>query len=278
MLHHETGVDCGRGLRQIAGMKASRKHQPVALGAYIVADPKVCHGKPTFKGTRVMVFQVLEQVASGTPTNGSGFYRVKGLRGLAASLSAANQTTDEGTFTGPVLVFNGLYSGTVHYTWNGTNTGTLRLTNVTTAVIPSAGSSWSDDTGVSQLQYLTLRLDAGTNYGLGSILTQTIGVEENDADWQGILQTDSGSLNFVLRLARDANGLQGWLRSDQAGFFPTNTPGAPVAQLAFTTSAFTAVVTNIPLPAQAGSPLFSVSNRVTLRLVASGATNVTPSW
>ncbi len=67
MLHHETGVDCGRGLRQIAGMKVSRKHQPVALGAYIVADPKVCHGKPTFKGTRVMVFQVLEQVASGTP-------------------------------------------------------------------------------------------------------------------------------------------------------------------------------------------------------------------
>jgi uncharacterized protein (DUF433 family) len=40
---------------------------PVQLGQYIVADPKVCHGKPTFKGTRVMVFQVLEQVADGTP-------------------------------------------------------------------------------------------------------------------------------------------------------------------------------------------------------------------
>lgn len=37
------------------------------LGRYIVADPRVCHGKPTFRGTRVMVFQVLEQVASGTP-------------------------------------------------------------------------------------------------------------------------------------------------------------------------------------------------------------------
>jgi uncharacterized protein (DUF433 family) len=43
------------------------KAKRVVLGEYIVADPKVCHGKPTFKGTRVMVFQVLEQVACGTP-------------------------------------------------------------------------------------------------------------------------------------------------------------------------------------------------------------------
>jgi uncharacterized protein (DUF433 family) len=35
------------------------------LGRYIVADPKVCHGKPTFRGTRVFVADVLEQVASG---------------------------------------------------------------------------------------------------------------------------------------------------------------------------------------------------------------------
>jgi len=35
------------------------------LGRYIVTDPKICHGKPTFRGTRIMVWQVLEQVASG---------------------------------------------------------------------------------------------------------------------------------------------------------------------------------------------------------------------
>ncbi len=35
------------------------------LGRYIVADPEICHGKPTFIGTRIMVTQVLEQVASG---------------------------------------------------------------------------------------------------------------------------------------------------------------------------------------------------------------------
>ena len=35
------------------------------LGKYIVADPQICHGKPTFRGTRIMVWQVLEMVARG---------------------------------------------------------------------------------------------------------------------------------------------------------------------------------------------------------------------
>jgi uncharacterized protein (DUF433 family) len=43
------------------------RSKPVLLGKHIVADPAICHGKPTFVGTRIMVFQVLEQVAFGTP-------------------------------------------------------------------------------------------------------------------------------------------------------------------------------------------------------------------
>jgi uncharacterized protein (DUF433 family) len=35
------------------------------IGRYIVSDPKVCHGQPTFRGTRILVADVLEQVASG---------------------------------------------------------------------------------------------------------------------------------------------------------------------------------------------------------------------
>jgi uncharacterized protein (DUF433 family) len=35
------------------------------LGRYIVVDPDVCHGQPTFRGTRIFVADVLEQVASG---------------------------------------------------------------------------------------------------------------------------------------------------------------------------------------------------------------------
>jgi uncharacterized protein (DUF433 family) len=35
------------------------------ISCYIVMDPRICHGTPTFRGTRIMVAQVLEQVASG---------------------------------------------------------------------------------------------------------------------------------------------------------------------------------------------------------------------
>ena len=44
-------------------MRKSKK--PQLLGRYIVADPGICHGKPTFRGTRIMVWQVLEMVAEG---------------------------------------------------------------------------------------------------------------------------------------------------------------------------------------------------------------------
>lgn len=42
-----------------------QKRQARLLGRYIVADPKICHGKPTFRGTRIMVWQILEMVAEG---------------------------------------------------------------------------------------------------------------------------------------------------------------------------------------------------------------------
>jgi uncharacterized protein (DUF433 family) len=35
------------------------------IGKYIVADSEICHGKPTFKGTRIMVGDILELLAAG---------------------------------------------------------------------------------------------------------------------------------------------------------------------------------------------------------------------
>ncbi len=37
----------------------------IEINEYIVADSEICHGKPTFKGTRVMVWQVLEMLEGG---------------------------------------------------------------------------------------------------------------------------------------------------------------------------------------------------------------------
>jgi len=37
---------------------------------YIISDPKIAHGKPTIKGTRVMVWQILELLESGESKDG----------------------------------------------------------------------------------------------------------------------------------------------------------------------------------------------------------------
>ncbi|MEK7450085.1 MAG: DUF433 domain-containing protein [Planctomycetota bacterium] len=35
------------------------------INEHIIIDPDICHGKPCVKGTRIMVFQVLDLLANG---------------------------------------------------------------------------------------------------------------------------------------------------------------------------------------------------------------------
>ncbi len=39
----------------------------IEINKYIIADPQVCHGKLAFKGTRIMVWQVLEMLEADVP-------------------------------------------------------------------------------------------------------------------------------------------------------------------------------------------------------------------
>ena len=39
----------------------------IEISDYIVADSEICGGTPTFKGTRIMVWQVLEMLEGGMP-------------------------------------------------------------------------------------------------------------------------------------------------------------------------------------------------------------------
>lgn len=39
----------------------------IKINKYIVVDSEICHGKPTFKGTRIMVWQILEMLEAGMP-------------------------------------------------------------------------------------------------------------------------------------------------------------------------------------------------------------------
>jgi len=48
--------------RSHAGQSPGRR---IELGQHIVSDPAVCHGKVTFKGTRIFVADVLADVENG---------------------------------------------------------------------------------------------------------------------------------------------------------------------------------------------------------------------
>jgi uncharacterized protein (DUF433 family) len=44
---------------------SDQKYQRVELSKYIVADPYICHGQPTFKGTRKIVHLIVRSFRSG---------------------------------------------------------------------------------------------------------------------------------------------------------------------------------------------------------------------
>ena len=40
----------------------------IDINEYVVVDSNICHGKPTFKDTRIMVWQVLDMLKGGLTT------------------------------------------------------------------------------------------------------------------------------------------------------------------------------------------------------------------
>ena len=56
-----------RGIVRDISMKSNAQTPAprIELGRHIVADPRICGGQPTFKGTRIMVWIVLEQLERG---------------------------------------------------------------------------------------------------------------------------------------------------------------------------------------------------------------------
>ena len=51
---------CGRDTQRTIALKVVRE-----LGRYVVADPEICHGKPTIRGTRILVRVILDQIGRG---------------------------------------------------------------------------------------------------------------------------------------------------------------------------------------------------------------------
>lgn len=64
------------------------------IAAYITTDPNVCHGKPCFKGTRIMVYLVLELLEAGVPVEeiiGRNYYPQLTRKHIEAALHYAGE-------------------------------------------------------------------------------------------------------------------------------------------------------------------------------------------
>ena len=69
----------------------------VVINKYIVADPNICHGKPTFKGTRIMVWQILEMLGEGdTEKNILNAFPSLNKNHIKAALKYASSITHDG--------------------------------------------------------------------------------------------------------------------------------------------------------------------------------------
>jgi len=50
---------------EVMANASKRLRKRVELGEHVVADPNICDGVPIFKGTRIMVWQVLDALGRG---------------------------------------------------------------------------------------------------------------------------------------------------------------------------------------------------------------------
>lgn len=70
------------------------KGQTINIAKYITVDPRVCHGKPCFKGTRIMVYLVLELLEAGVPIKeiiGANYYPQLTKKHIEAALHYASE-------------------------------------------------------------------------------------------------------------------------------------------------------------------------------------------
>lgn len=66
----------------------------INIHEYISVDPAICHGKPCFKGTRVMVHMVLELLEAGVPMDaiiGPDYYPQLTKKHIEAALHYAGE-------------------------------------------------------------------------------------------------------------------------------------------------------------------------------------------
>jgi hypothetical protein len=190
------------------------------------------------------------EIAMESATNRAGFYRILSPEELRAWFEDAEINLDEGNQTIVLTIrFNGHYRGTLTYTVEGTGidsidglTGTVEVDGTSATITITL----HDNATIDQLRYVSISLQGTSELSLGSPSAATVNILENDAVWQGILETETGTLGFQLQLVDNGATLLGEFGSGGFGFFPSN----PLpAQVSLSDQAFAANITNITISA-----------------------------
>jgi len=218
-------------------------------------------------------YQVQINEALGT----NGFYRVSGLGGTNGALVITFSTPAfqvvEGETVNTMLVLSQPFTGWIYYTVSGTaGAGDFQMlsgSNYVNGTMLTIPVSLTDDNQVSQLKYLTLRLETGSGYALGKNPSTTITIGENDANWSGTFITDDATLGFTLMIDESNGVYQATFKGNGSGLFPSS---QIPAVLNLTPNTFSATASGIPLAASA--TLLNIPANLRLLLNAmNGVTN-----
>jgi hypothetical protein len=235
----------------------------VGPGATWIADPAATISSLGNGAFRVQI---------PNPMQPNGFYRILALRPsggpVVANFAATQLQVTEGGMVSAVITFSAPYTGLIRYTITGTAkddeyqplSGELRVNNSMNAFIPVA---LTENTSVDELRYLSLRLEQGAGFELGSAADTRVIIDDNDAEWHGTIGLGAATLGFLMSIDQNALGRTARIRSDPAGIFPLE----PVdSTLVFTENDFASTTPDIQL--EAASNLFMTPAKLTLHLSA----------
>lgn len=156
------------------------------------------------------------------------FFRiVKGGVAVTAAFQSETATLREGAGSGVRVQFSAPFSGTLRYTLDsgsGPIASQVEGDGSSSVLIPV--TALADDKVANQLTFLTLRLLEDPSYSVSGFGVTVI-VEDNDALWGGILDSDQDDVDVALRLlTAQQNGVSSaCLKTDGAGLLPPNSGG-----------------------------------------------------
>lgn len=210
----------------------------------------------------------LLEVANGTDPNSAASRPLRGVQPEVQFVSQTSQALEGAGFIYIPVQFNTFYSGKLNYSVSPMSTASngVDFVAASAGALPVNGTNAfipvqiKDDLDVEQIEAIVLELrdDAAGTYHSGAFSTHTILLNDNDANWSGLLESSRGETSLRLSILRSNDVVAAMLvpspkssTNHQGGQLippaPAGKGGWPLTNLVFTTTRFTGE--SVPVPA-----------------------------